>query len=184
MSSLLRKTAGGAGWVIGWRAATRAIGFLSTLVLARLLVPADFGLVALAMSLSRAIDALADLGVQDALIRITLPTRRTYDTAFTVNAMRGVVTATAIAVSARPFAQIFGDPRLFHLVLALAAAVALDSFVNVGVADFRRDFAFHRNFSSTFFPASRRSSSPSGWPSVGPATGPWSAASRPSACCR
>src|ERR1700754_25900 len=94
--TLLEKTAGGAGWTIGWRAATRALGFLSTLVLARLLVPADFGLVALAMSVARAIDIVADLGVQDALIRITAPTRRTYDTAFTINVIRGFITATAI----------------------------------------------------------------------------------------
>ncbi|HEX4171242.1 MAG TPA: oligosaccharide flippase family protein [Acetobacteraceae bacterium] len=152
MSSLLQKTVGGAGWTIGWRAVTRALGFLSTLVLARLLVPADFGLVALAMSFARGIDILADLGVQDALIRITAPTRDAYDTAFTVNAIRGLVTATAIGISAWPFAQILGDPRLFQVVLALAAAVALDSFVNVGVADFRRDFAFHREFQLHIFP--------------------------------
>jgi O-antigen/teichoic acid export membrane protein len=152
MSSLLRKTAGGAGWTIGWRATTRALGFLSTLVLARLLVPADFGLVALAMSFSRAIDILADLGVQEALIRITAPARGTYDTAFTVNVIRGLVTATVIGTLAWPFAQFLGDPRLFHVVLALAAAVTLDSLVNVGVADFRREFAFHREFQLYIFP--------------------------------
>lgn len=152
MSSLLQRTIGGAGWTIGWRAATRALGFLSTLVLARLLVPADFGLVALAMSFSRAIDILADLGVQEALIRITAPTRQAYDTAFTVNAARGLVTATAIVISAAPFAEVFGEPRLFHVVLALAAAMALDAFVNVAVADFRRDFAFHREFQLHIFP--------------------------------
>jgi O-antigen/teichoic acid export membrane protein len=152
MSSLLRKTAGGAGWTIGWRAATRALGFLSTLVLARLLVPADFGLVALAMSFSRAIDILADLGVQDALVRLPAPTRQAYDTAFTVNAIRGLVTATAIGVSAWPFAQMLGDPRLFHVALAIAGAVALDSFINVGVAEFRREFAFHREFQLYIFP--------------------------------
>ena len=152
MSSLLQKTVGGAGWTIGWRAATRGLGFLSTLALARLLVPADFGLVALAMSFSRAIDILADLGVQDALIRITAPSRNAYDTAFTVNAIRGLVTATTIAISAWPFAQVLGDPRLFQVVLALAAAMALDAFVNVGVADFRRDFAFRREFQLYIFP--------------------------------
>jgi hypothetical protein len=152
MSSLLRKTAGGAGWTIGWRAATRALGFLNTLALARLLVPSDFRLVALAMSFSRAIDILADLGVQDALIRIGAPSRATYDTAFTVNAIRGLITATMIGVLAWPFAQFLDDPRLFLVVLALAGAVTLDSFVNVGVADFRREFAFHREFQLYMFP--------------------------------
>ena len=125
--ALLEKTAGGAGWTNGWRAATRALGFLSTLVLARILVPADFGLVALAMSFSRAIDIFADIGVQDALVRASHNSRATYDAAFTANAVRGGITAVVIAVSAGPFAKFFGDPRLFYVVLALGLAVLLDA---------------------------------------------------------
>jgi O-antigen/teichoic acid export membrane protein len=149
---LLQKTAGGAGWTIGWRATTRFLGFFSTLALARLLVPADFGLVALAMSFSRAIDVFADLGVQDALIRHTQPSRANYDAAFTINAVRGLVTATIIGAVARPFATFFGDPRLQYVVLALAAAVVMDAMENVGVADFRRHFAFRREFQLSIFP--------------------------------
>ena len=73
--ALLEQTAGGAGWTIGWRAATRVLGFISTLVLARVLVPADFGIVALAMSFSRAVDILADLGLEEAIVRATAPSR-------------------------------------------------------------------------------------------------------------
>jgi len=151
-SDLLQKTAGGAGWTIGWRAATRTLGFVNTLVLARLLVPADFGLVALAMSFAQAIDTLADLGVQEALVRLTAPARNVYDVAFTINAIRGLVTAAIIAASASLFAHFFDDPRLFYVVLALALAVLLDAFENVGVADFRRHFAFHREFKLAIFP--------------------------------
>ncbi|HTI79168.1 MAG TPA: oligosaccharide flippase family protein [Acetobacteraceae bacterium] len=150
--NLLQKTAGGAGWTIGWRATTRFLGFFSTLVLARLLVPADFGIVALGMSFSRAIDVFADLGVQDALIRQTSPARVTYDTAFTINIIRGVFTAAVIGAAAYPFAVFFGDPRLRNVVWALAAAVALDAMENVGVADFRRHFAFRREFQLSIIP--------------------------------
>ncbi len=61
-ASLALKTAKGAGWVIGWRFATRLLGIVNTLFLARLLLPADFGLVALATSFSLAIDGLAEMG--------------------------------------------------------------------------------------------------------------------------
>lgn len=151
-ANLLEKTAGGAGWTIGWRATTRFLGFLSTLALARVLVPADFGLVALAMSFSRAIDIFADLGVQDALVRQTNPNRVTYDTAFTVNAIRGLITATIVVATAEPFARFFGDPRLRYVVLAMAVALALDALENVGVADFRRHFNFRREFQLSIFP--------------------------------
>ncbi len=150
--NVLQKTAGGAGWAIGWRATTRTLGFINTLVLARILVPADFGLVALAMSFAQAIDILADLGVQDALIRLPAPQRNVYDVAFTINAIRGLITAIVISASAAPFAHFFADPRLFYVVLALALAVLLDACENVGVADFRRQFAFHREFQLAIFP--------------------------------
>jgi O-antigen/teichoic acid export membrane protein len=150
--TLLEKTAGGAGWTIGWRAATRALGFISTLVLARILVPADFGLVALAMSFARAIDILADLGVEDAVVRAASPSRAYYDTAFTINALRGLTTATVVGASAMPFAIFFGDPRLTYVVLALALAVLLDAFENIGIADFRRNFNFRSEFLLYLFP--------------------------------
>jgi O-antigen/teichoic acid export membrane protein len=150
--ALLQKTAGGAGWVIGWRATTRALGFISTLVLARILVPADFGLVALAMSFSRAVDILADMGVEDALVRAAEPTRDMYDTAFTMNAIRGLITAVIIGASAVPFARFFSDPRLTYVVLALACAVLLDAVENIGIADFRRHLAFRSEFVLYIFP--------------------------------
>jgi lipopolysaccharide exporter len=150
--ALLEKTAGGAGWTIGWRAATRALGFLSTLVLARVLVPADFGLVALAMSFARAVDILANMGVEDALVRATEPNRAMYDAAFTMNALRGLATAIIIGGSALPFAAFFGDPRLANVVFALGAAVLLDAFDNVGIADFRRHFAFRSEFQLYILP--------------------------------
>ena len=84
--------------------------------------------------------------MQDALVRATTPDRATYDAAFTINAIRGLITAVVVAVSAWPFATFFDDPRLFYVVLALALAVMLDASENVGVADFRRNFAFRREF--------------------------------------
>src|SRR3546814_195555 len=49
--SLNRRIARGAAWMVGLHFVSRCIGFVSTIVLARLLVPADFGLVAIAMAL-------------------------------------------------------------------------------------------------------------------------------------
>ena len=43
-ASLSLRTVKGAGWVIAWRLATRNLGLLSTLVLARLLVESTGGL--------------------------------------------------------------------------------------------------------------------------------------------
>jgi O-antigen/teichoic acid export membrane protein len=151
--ALLRKTAGGAGWTISWRAATRALGVLSTFVLARILVPADFGLIALATSFSAAIDTFSELGVREALIRApTHSGKDAYDTAFTISLIRGVITTAILVASAGLFARLFGDPRLYFVILALSVTLLLDCVENVGVADFRRHLNFHREFQLLIFP--------------------------------
>ena len=69
-------------------AALRAIGFLGTLVLARLLSPEDFGLFAVVIFLVAIIGPLGDLGLAAALIQQPEPpTDSEVATAFTVNQM-------------------------------------------------------------------------------------------------
>ena len=53
---ILRRTARGAGWIVGWRMATRLLGLVNTLILTRLLLPTDFGLVALGSSFVVSLD--------------------------------------------------------------------------------------------------------------------------------
>ena len=79
--SISNRTVIGAGWLVAWRMVTRALGLVSTLVLARILVPADFGLVAMATSFSSSVGALSELGISEALVRRQENERGHYDTA-------------------------------------------------------------------------------------------------------
>ncbi len=144
--SILTQTARGAGWAIGWRMTTRLLGLVNTFVLVRLLLPADFGLVALATGFAQAISQLSALGIEEAVIREQAPTRDTYDTAFTINLIRGLATTLVIAAAAWPVALFFKEPRLTAVLLVLAACSLVTSFENIGTVEFRRDFAFDREF--------------------------------------
>ena len=145
-ASLARRVAVGTAWLVGARLASRTLGLVSTLVLARILVPADFGLIAMATAFSQSVDALSMAGLQDALIRHPEEGPDLYDTAFTMQAIRGCLTAALIALAA-PFAgDWFGDPRLASILLVLAALAALEGFENPAVAAFQRDFRYGREF--------------------------------------
>lgn len=144
--AILAKTARGAGWIIGWRMFTRVMGVASTLFLVRLLAPADFGLVAIAMGFGQAADSLSSLGVEEAVIREKTPTRALYDSAFTINVIRGAATASLMAAVAWPVADFFNDQRLFPVMLALAAGLLVAACENIGIVDFRRDIAFEKEF--------------------------------------
>jgi O-antigen/teichoic acid export membrane protein len=139
---MLARTARGAGWLIGWQITTRMLGFLATLLLARLLTPADFGVVAIATGFVGAIEALAFLGVEEALVRERAPSRALYDTGFTLNVLRNAAIALLVAAAAAPVAGFFAEPRLAPVLLVLAAGIAVGGFDNVGMVDYRRSFAF------------------------------------------
>jgi O-antigen/teichoic acid export membrane protein len=144
--SVTERTAAGAGWIIAWRVATRNIGLVSTLILVRLLQPADFGLVALATGIINTIDAVSSIGVQDALVRAPDLDRDMYDTGFGLSVVRGLLTALVIAVIAWPLGAFFGDGRLTVVMLALAVGSLITAFENIGIIDFRRDVAFRKEF--------------------------------------
>lgn len=144
--SLTRKTFVGASWLVLWRVVTRVLGFASTLVLARLLVPADFGLVAMATTFAVAIDALSHLGIADALVRDPRDDRRLFDTAFTLGALRAAATTAVIALGAPVAAWWFDEPRLEALLLVLAAANLVSGFENIGIVEFRRAMRFDVQF--------------------------------------
>ena len=143
---ILRKTARGAGWVVGWRMSRRLLGLVSTIILTRLLLPADFGLVALATGLAGALEAVSNLGVEDALVRSPVVNRELLDTGFTLNLLRCALMAIVVAVAAVPAARFFNDPRLTPILLALAALTLVDGLENIGTVTFRRDIAFNKEF--------------------------------------
>ena len=137
---------------MGWRLASRLLGIGNTVVLVRLLLPADFGLVALAMSFSLAIDGLSYIGVQDALVREPVLNRALYDTGFTMNLLRGSLTALVTVACAWPAARFFGDPRLTTIFLVLALALFSTSLENIGTIDFQRDMVFSKQIQILFVP--------------------------------
>ena len=59
--NLTRSMAVGAGWMVLLRFADRAIGLISLAILARLLLPEDFGLIALAMSFIAVVEMFGEL---------------------------------------------------------------------------------------------------------------------------
>jgi O-antigen/teichoic acid export membrane protein len=150
--TLLARTVRGAGWVLAWRWGMRVLGLVSTLVLVRLLRPADFGLVALATGFTQTIDGMLVLGTEEAVIRESAPARSFYDTAFTLNLLRGLFVTLLVAAAAYPAASFFGDVRLGPVLLFVAVLPVLDGLSNIGAVDFRRDFAFHKEFAMMVLP--------------------------------
>ena len=145
-SSVLARTAQGAAWMVAVRMVNRLLGLASVLILARLLTPEDFGLVALAFSIFGAIEACMAIGVETQLMRTKDPDRKLYDTAFTLNLLRAGLLGLLLAVCAAPLAAYMREARLETVILLLAAYAASGGLTNIGTVDFMRNLDFRRDF--------------------------------------
>jgi lipopolysaccharide exporter len=143
----------GAAWMVLFRLFDRSIGVVSTTVLARLLIPADFGLVAMAMSVIAIVELATSFSFEMALIQKADPLPEHFNTAWTLNILMAVGGAIVTAALAFPAASFYGDSRLVAVMFVIGAAWLVSGFENTGVANFRREM----NFSAEFrWMASRR----------------------------
>ncbi len=140
------RTSRGAAWLIGSRLGTRLIDLATLAVLARVLDPAAFGLVAIAMTLLLIVEAVFELPVLQALVRIEVLDKAHFDTAFTIGAIRSAVLTATMAIAAWPLALAYDNPRLGPLVCVLALAPAMRGAVSPRMAVFAREISFQRDF--------------------------------------
>ena len=149
-ASLDKQMAKGAIWMVLARLIDRSIGLVSTVILARLLLPADFGLVAMATAILAMLELLGTFGFDIALIQNPSATRRHYDTAWTLNILLGVVIAAALLGIADTAAEFYGEPRLEPIITCLALAAFIQGFENIGTVAFRKEMRFNKEFNLLF----------------------------------
>jgi lipopolysaccharide exporter len=138
--------AAGAFWTLGFKFVERLLGLVSTIILARLLSPEHFGLVAMAMTFVTMIELFTTLGFEQALIRDQQATRAEYDTAWTLNIALGLAAGLSILALAQVSAVFFQEPRLPPYLYLLATVPLLDGLQNTGVVDFRKHLQFAKDF--------------------------------------
>ena len=136
----------GAAWSVALRWAMRLLGLVSTAILARLLAPGDFGLVAMAMLVVAFVESWLSFGVATALIQNQSATREHYDTAWTLRIIQSAIVATGIAAGAPLAAAYFAEPRVMTVLWVLCPAVIVGGMANIGVVAFRKELEFHKEF--------------------------------------
>ena len=136
----------GAAWMMTLRWAVRLLSVVNTAILARLLTPADFGLMAMA---TLALSVIAVFGVSGedlALIRLGKPGRDYLDSAWTVKLITSLI-LFVIALASAPLARLyFHSATVELLVYLISLRVLMDGFVNIGIVNFRIDLNFSKEF--------------------------------------
>lgn len=132
------RAAASAGLLVASRLITRCIDLITLSLLGRLLTPADFGIVAIAMSVIFIVEAVMEIPIGVALVRVRNPTKRHYDTAFTVGLLRSCILMAVVIALSWPIAELYRDERLIWLISALGTAPAVRSLGSPRITEFTR----------------------------------------------
>lgn len=143
MSAELSKSAGTAlvwkGIQIG---AARLVSFFRLLILARLLVPQDFGLLAIGAGTIQMILALTDFGMVPALVQRLQLDEEDYHAAWSVNLTRALLVAVAIVAFAPLIASVYREPDATPIIRALALGPVLEATASIKTAQLMRELQF------------------------------------------
>jgi O-antigen/teichoic acid export membrane protein len=136
----------GGAWMVAMRWCVRGIGLVSTIVLARLLTPEDFGVVALAALVVSFLEVFTHAGMDVPLIRDQRPDRETTDSAWTLRILLCSGLGIVLLAVAPLAAQVFDEPRLTAVIQVLSIRAFVMGFENIGIVAFRRDLDFQKEF--------------------------------------
>lgn len=129
-------------WLGGARWAAQLFAWASTLVIARLLSPEDYGLVAMATVLTGFLEAITEMGLGAALVQSREVSQREVEATMGATCILGLVAAGLVALSAPVWAHIQGDLRIVPLVRVLSLSVFLTAAANVPYSMLHKRLAF------------------------------------------
>lgn len=142
----------GAALAITMRWTDRLIAIVSTLILARILAPADFGIVAMASLVVALVDALLDLGVNTALIQNRAADGDDFNAAWTLRLAQCLLIAGLVGLVLPPLAAVyFNDPRVEAVLRVMAVTVLVGGFENIGIVALQKNMEFGREFRFLFY---------------------------------
>ena len=133
---------GGAIIMIMMRWVDRLIGIVSTLILARLLVPEDFGIIAMASLVVGFADIIFDLGVNVAVIQKKSPDQSFFNTAWTLRILQSTCVVTFLVLMAPFAADYYNDERVTNAIRVMALSMFIMSFENIGIVTFQKELNF------------------------------------------
>jgi PST family polysaccharide transporter len=118
-------------WIVPAPIVAKGVGLVATMVLARLLVPAQFGVMAFAGTALAFVAVFQDLGITQALISYSGEIEERLRPALVLSVGSGLVFYLALAALAYPLAAFVAEPLIGPVLLVLGSVVPLQALGQV-----------------------------------------------------
>lgn len=142
MTSLTTTAARGGAFTVGVQVLRMVLQVGSVVVLARLLAPEVFGLVAMVTALMGLAELVRDFGLSVAATQARTVSTAERDNLFWVNTGLGAAVAVALTAAVPLLVRLYDEPRLVPIVPSLAVVLLLSGMVTQYRADLARRLRF------------------------------------------
>ena len=129
-------------WLIAFTTVSQAVSWVSTLIVARLLVPADYGLMAMATILTGYVQVFYTMGIGSAIVQRREVTDDELSSVFWALLFWGTALGSLCFALAYPTVAIFDEPGLFRVTQAVSVLFILGTAVVVPSTLLKRDMRF------------------------------------------
>lgn len=129
-------------WVLFAQAIGTLVRIVSSIMLARLLMPADFGLFAILVAVSSGLIIFKDLGLCDAIIQWQHLSDRQISTLFWVNLGISVAVAGCFMVVSPLLSRFYREPRLIGIIVVWSLTIIFGALSSQHLALLKREMLF------------------------------------------
>lgn len=135
----------GISWIGSLSLVTKVIGFLEAIILARILIPSQFGAYGVALLALGLLETITESGINTVLIQ-----EKNIDeyisSAWIVSIVRGVFIMLVLFVATPLIAGFFHAPEAINLLYLISFIPLLRGFINPAVVKLQKELKFGKNF--------------------------------------
>lgn len=146
MSSLKHSVVSGTIWAALEKASTQFVSFFVTLILARLLTPADYGTVALLQIFIVIANVIVDSGFGQALVRKNDASDKDFNTVFYLSLIISVIIYIVLFFAAPTIARFYASPELIPILRVMSLSIVFNAINSVQNAELNRKMLFNLSF--------------------------------------
>lgn len=136
-------------WRIGESSGAQLVSFLVSIVLARLLTPEDYGVIALVTVFTSILQVFVDSGLGTALVQRKDADEVDFSSVFYFNVLVCLILYAGMFVAAPAIAKFYNNPIYIPLVRVLSLTLVISGLKNIQQAYVSRHMIFKRFFFST-----------------------------------
>ena len=135
-----------ASWLVAGKWGSRFLGIISTIILARILYPDDYGVVAKGMLLVSFVEIVTVLDGERYLIAKRDADDEDFNTAWTLRLIQCFIIAIVLYVLSDVFSVFFNEDRLVEVIQVFSIAVFFTGFQNIGLEKYNKNLEFSKIF--------------------------------------